>query len=134
MTIKENNADSFNIFLENIDKDCEEIENEIFEKLKKTAPKIVKAELRKIRRKGKVSAERIKHMCNDVKAITTKDTFGYKILKIKGGKKTGPLWHIVNDGTYRSKATHFMDKSMGAIDDVSESVIDAVMSKESKRQ
>lgn len=50
------------------------------------------------------------HMANDVTVKIAKDKYGYKLVKIGGGKQTGTLWHIVNDGTYRSKATHFMDK------------------------
>ena len=49
------------------------------------------------------------HMADDVVIKTGKDKYGYRYAKVGGGKKTGTLWHIVNDGTYKNKATHFMD-------------------------
>ncbi len=52
------------------------------------------------------------HMCSDVTIRTGKDKYGYPYAKVGGGKKTGTKWHLVNDGTYRSKATHFMDNAI----------------------
>lgn len=63
------------------------------------------------------------HMADDVVVRTGKDKYGYRYAKIQGGKQTGTLWHIVNDGTYRSRATHFIDKSISEADkDIQEAI------------
>ena len=128
------NSRSFDDFTDKILENCEDMETKVLEELKKEAPSIVKKELMKVQRRGKLPPGRTKHMHADVKATIAKDKWGYKELKIKGGKQTGSLWHIVNDGTYKSKATHFIDKSMDAIDNITNDVINAVMEEESKKQ
>ena len=69
------------------------------------------------------------HMADDVVVRTGKDKYGYRYAKIQGGKQTGTLWHIVNDGTYRSKATHFMDNSMSEADQDIQNAIDESLRK-----
>jgi len=65
------------------------------------------------------------HIADDVQMSLVADTeLGGKKAKIKGGKKTGTLWHIVNDGTYRSKATHFMDKAMQKVESEMDAIIE----------
>lgn len=124
---------TFDDFTDKILENCEDMETKVLEELKE-APSIVKKELMKVQRSEKLPPRRTKHMYGDVKATISKDKWGYKELKIKGGKQTGSLWHIVNDGTYKSKATHFIDKSMNAIDNLTTDVINAVMEEESKKQ
>lgn len=68
------------------------------------------------------------HMKDDVVLSITEDKeFGGKKAVIKGGKATGTKWHVVNDGTYRSKATHFMDDAIAEVDNKIETILDAVI-------
>lgn len=69
------------------------------------------------------------HMANDVVVRFTKDKYGYRVIKVQGGKSTGTLWHIVNDGTFKNNATHFMDN---AIKD-SETEIQQIIDEELRR-
>jgi len=64
------------------------------------------------------------HMSDDVVIKTGKDKYGYKYAKVGGGKHTGTLWHIVNDGTYRTKATHFMDRTISETEGEIQAIID----------
>ena len=52
------------------------------------------------------------HMRNDVKTSVRDDNQGTIVAVIKGGKYTGYKWHLVNNGTVKSRATHFADKAM----------------------
>ena len=70
------------------------------------------------------------HMADDVHIVTTKDKFGYEVTKVQGGKKTGPLWHLVNDGVYEKAGNHFMDNTLNRADDFIDKSIDDVMRKE----
>ena len=69
------------------------------------------------------------HMADDVVIKTGKDKYGYRYAKVGGGKRTGTLWHIVNDGTYKNRATHFMDNAISQ----SESEVQAIIDKELRR-
>lgn len=64
------------------------------------------------------------HMADDVVIKIGKDKYGYRYAKVCGGPKTGTLWHIVNDGTYKNKATHFMDDAISATEKEIEEIID----------
>ena len=64
------------------------------------------------------------HMADDVKVKTGKDKYGYRYAKVGGGKQTGTLWHIVNDGTYKNQATHFMDNTISETSSEVEGTID----------
>lgn len=65
------------------------------------------------------------HMADDVVIKAGKDKYGYRYAKVGGGKKTGTLWHIVNDGTYKNKATHFMDNVINETSSEVEGTIDS---------
>jgi len=60
--------------------------------------------------------------------------FGGKRARIKGGKDTGTLWHIVDGGTRRSRRRKFLDASMKALDTVTEKELDTALGKEFKRR
>lgn len=64
------------------------------------------------------------HLADDVVIKTGKDKYGYRYAKVGGGKKTGTLWHIVNDGTYKNKATHFMDETIKESETEIQQIID----------
>ena len=101
------------------------------EEIQKESAKIIKArvvgQLNRLRTKTKDANH--KHMADDVSIRTVKDSFGDKVTKIQGGKKTGTLWHIVNDGNYNTGATHFMDKALQEAEQEIQAIIDAELSK-----
>jgi HK97 gp10 family phage protein len=69
------------------------------------------------------------HMADDVVIKFTKDKFGYRIIKVQGGKKTGTLWHVVNDGTFRNRATHFMDNAISSSEEEIQQILDEELRK-----
>lgn len=72
---------------------------------------------------------RVVHMSDDVVIKTGKDKYGYHYAKVGGGKHTGTIWHIVNDGTYKNKATHFMDNAIKESENEIASIIDQELRK-----
>lgn len=84
--------------------------------IKKTG-ELVKAEIESrlagLRRQGKLPKKRDKHMHQDVVMRRRKKD---NVIQVSGGRQTGTLWHIVNDGTYRTHATHFIDFSLNKLD------------------
>jgi len=72
-----------------------------------------------------------KRMVDDVQASLVEDKkFGGKRVRIRGGRQTGPLWHIVDKGTYRSRGTRFIGKAMTDIDNQIDPALDAAMREE----
>ena len=67
------------------------------------------------------------HLKDDVRTRKVKDKFGYDVMRISGSKKTGSKWHLVNDGTYKTAATHFMDNALNASDGEIEAIFDEEM-------
>lgn len=63
------------------------------------------------------------HMSDDVVIKTGKDKYGYRFAKVQGGKQTGTLWHLVNDGTFSTSATHFMDNAISEVESEIEMII-----------
>ena len=63
-------------------------------------------------------------MADDVVIKTGKDKYGYRYAKVGGGKRTGTLWHIVNDGNYKNNATHFMDNALSEVNGEIELILD----------
>lgn len=99
--------------------------------------KVVKARivgnLNKLR--TRTQEEEYKHMADDVHINVAKNKYGDKVLKVQGGKKTGTLWHIVNDGSYnkqvgkRNRATHFIDDALKEAESEIEAIIDDELQK-----
>lgn len=92
------------------------------------------ASVLKVRVVGKLNSIRTQqtdhaHMADDVVIKIGKDKYGYRYAKVGGGKQTGTLWHIVNDGTYKNNATHFMDNVISE----SENEIQAIIDQELRR-
>ena len=102
-------------FITGIAKDAEDIGDKMIKTVGEIAKKLVIAELNKHRR---VLA--IRHrpaLADDVKLSIRKDKYGDRVARISGGKKTGTLWHIVNDGNLHSRPTHFIDNAMKKLDE-----------------
>lgn len=64
------------------------------------------------------------HMADDVVIKSGKDKFGHMYCKVGGGKQTGTLWHLLNDGTYKNAPTHFMDNVVSETNSECEIVVD----------
>lgn len=69
------------------------------------------------------------HMADDVHITNRKDRLGYEVTRINGGKQTGTLWHILNDGNYGHPGNHFMDNTLSKVDDFIDKTIDEEMRK-----
>jgi HK97 gp10 family phage protein len=107
-------------------KDIEQSTDEAATKVLREAGKQLKASIKRHMPKSiKLKAGRTVHMVDDViYSVTADKKYGGKVLRVRGGKKTGTLWHIVNDGTYRSRATHFMDKAIVEVDNQMDGLLD----------
>ena len=103
----------FTAWITGIVGDSEEVCIEVVDALGDLAVKESISELKRIQRKGKLPKARGVHMYQDVRKVKSVK-YGY--VSVGGGKKTATLWHIVNDGTYRSKAHHFMERVINKLD------------------
>lgn len=119
--------DGLEIFLTGIQAESEKIEREMLRKSGDKVRELVIAELNKHRRPLAVRYKGRPAMADDVKRTIRTDRWGYKYVSIRGGKMTGTLWHIVNDGTLHSGPTHFLDRAMKQIDDGIDKIWDEVM-------
>jgi len=108
-------GDTLDVFLRGIEIESEELGKSMLKVVGNKAKELVIANLEKHRR---VSAVRHKPaLADDVKLSIRTDKFGEKYAKVMGGKQTGTLWHIVNDGNLHSRPTHFLDNAMKKIDE-----------------
>jgi len=72
-----------------------------------------------------------KRFIDDIQASLVDDKeFGGKRALVRGGRDTGTLWHILNNGTRRSRATNFMDKAIADVDGKLDATLDIVMREE----
>jgi HK97 gp10 family phage protein len=108
-------GDTLDVFLRGIEIESEELGKSMLKVVGNKAKELVIANLEKHRR---VLAVRHKPaLADDVKLSIRTDKFGEKYAKVMGGKQTGTLWHIVNDGNLHSRPTHFLDNAMKKIDE-----------------
>lgn len=119
MNIRDTESEDFNAWIEGIGKDGINATIVVAEELAGLAKKEAIIELHKLKRRGVLPKKRKLHMFQDVVVVSSPR---YKRMEVGGGKETGTLWHIVNDGTYRTNATHFMDNVVSKIDAVAEAV------------
>lgn len=77
------------------------------------AKKTAERELFRLKRQGKLPIKRGEHMHQDV--VISKSKKKGRVT-VGGGKITGTLWHLVDEGTYRMSATHFIDKILNVLD------------------
>ena len=117
-------SDKLEVVLGTLSRECERAGLDA----QKEGAQVVKSEVIKrlnaIRTSDEKARTRIKHMCDDVQISTRKDEWGGTVVKVQGGKTTGTLWHIVNDGTYRTEPTHFMDLALNSIENDLENILD----------
>ncbi|MBU5425013.1 HK97 gp10 family phage protein [Tissierella pigra] len=124
---KENDADSFDVFLSGILEDSEEAEKKMLQEAGEQVKEYVIANLNKHRR---VLAKRYygrPAMADDVKVSIVTNKQGFKVARVYGGKKTGTLWHLVNDGNLHSIGIHFMDGALARMDGTIDKLWDEIM-------
>ena len=124
-TEKDNNT--FEVFLKGISAESEDTEKKMLKEAGEHVKKDVVANLNKHRR---VLAKRYKGrpaMADDVKISIRKDKDGNLAAKVQGGKRTGTLWHLVNDGHLHAMPTHFMDNALKSLDNDIDDMWDKVM-------
>ena len=93
----------------------------------KEAADLTKAAIIKNLPRSNISKEDYVHMQDDVQAGVRTNKDGELYASIRGGKKTGTKWHLLNDGTHNMNATHFMDKAMAEVGPQIEAILDKEM-------
>ena len=111
--IDKDSKDNFDVWIGNILKDSETCIEEVSNELADLAVEDTERKLLSLKRKGKLPSVRGVHMHQDVKKVKSKK-YGY--ISIGGGEKTATLYHIINDGTYKNFATHFLDQVVRNMD------------------
>lgn len=127
MSMRYEGTDKLEVFLGNLEIECKMAGEDIQRESAKVIKAKVVGQLNKVRTTNR--KENHKHMADDVSIRTVKDEFGGKVTKVQGGKKTGSLWHIVNDGNYGTNGNHFMDKALKEAEPEIQAIIDAGLSK-----
>lgn len=94
------------------------------ERILKKSGKAIKGNVRINLKRSKINCPDYKHMVDDIQESTYKNKYGNKTTRVRGGKKTGRKWHLLNDGTYKMDATHFMDKALMDSEEEINSIID----------
>lgn len=94
------------------------------ERILKKSGKAIKGNVKINLKRSTVDKPDYKHMIDDIQESTYKNKYGNKTTRVRGGKKTGRKWHLLNDGTYKMDATHFMDKSLIQSEEEINSIID----------
>lgn len=122
---QENNGDSLEAFFNEIIIESEDLEKKMLKAGSEEAEKDLKQELLALKRDGIDRPNGRPALADDIVTVLEKDKWGTKSVKIRGGKLTGTLWHLVNDGTLHARATHFMDRVLQGLD----SRIDSLWSK-----
>ena len=106
-------SENIKVWLSDVESDIQGAAIETIEEYGDLAKSIAEKELFALRRDGKLPVRRGKHMYQDVKVSKNKKKGR---VTVGGGKLTGTLWHIVDEGTYNTDATHFIDKILNALD------------------
>ena len=83
-------------------------------------------------RSKKVKKKKIPHMQDDVEFTIKTSSKGERYVSVRGGKKTGKLWHLVNDGHVAEDGTvvagkHFIESAIAQSDKEIEGIIDSFL-------
>lgn len=99
-------------------------------KIIRECAKVVKANVTKHLARSAVNTPGYTHMQDDVKATIKDDNQGGMVAIIGGGKETAYKWHLVNNGTSKTPATHFADNALSESEEQFNGIVDAVIMKE----
>lgn len=133
MRLRYEDGGKLNVMLDNMINACDETGQSIQHRLAKVVKARIVGNLNRLR--SKTQEEDYKHMADDVHINVAKNKYGDKVLKVQGGKRTGTLWHIVNDGSYnmlvgkRNRATHFIDDALKDAESEIDNIIDDELQK-----
>ena len=120
MDVKIDNKD-VTLWLKEIEVSAKVTGIEVVDELGDYTKTVTEQELRAIKRVDPLSKSRTKHLYEDVE----KKNYGKgRTVVVQGGKETRTLWHIVNDGTYRSKPHHFIDRVLNRVEPRVKSLLD----------
>lgn len=128
---------NFKDVLSSIEQEFKDVTNTLIDNRKTIARDIVKVVRKNVEKELPQSdpnapsknydGTRYVHMRKDIKTAIRDRSDGATYMTIRGGKYTGYKWHMVNNGTSNSRATHFIDKAMDKSNDEINSIInDAV--------
>ena len=124
---REHNEDTLEVYLSSIVTDSEETEREM---LKNAGEELKEFMIQSLNRHRRVLAIRYRGrpaMADDVKLTVRVSKWGEKYARVMGGKKTGTLWHLVNDGNLHSTPTHFMDSALAKLEGEIDKIWDKTM-------
>lgn len=121
MTMTSQDTVDLSSWLRKVELDTGEYGIEVIDELGDITKKEAEKELKAIERKGKMYDNRTVHMYQDVIKTTQKKGL---VAVIKGDEETGRLWHIVDQGTYRSKPHHFIDRVLNSVGGQIDKVLD----------
>jgi len=127
LDFKENNADTLDTYLSSVLKDSDKTEKEMLKEAGEAVKVFVVKNLDKHRRILAIRYKGRPAMADDVKVSIRTNKWGNKYAKVMGGKMTGTLWHLVNDGNLHSTPTHFMDGAIDRLDQDIDKVWDKTM-------
>lgn len=123
----EKDGESFDVFLKEITADSEQAERDMLREAGEQVKEYVVANLNRHRRALTVRYKGRPAMADDVKISIRKDKWGGSYARVMGGKRTGTLWHLVNDGNLHSTPTHFMDEALNKLDSDIDNIWDEVV-------
>jgi len=118
-------------FIEDISTSTEAAKDKFLKKAGKEAKHAVIKHIPRDTSTRRRNAGRVR-LADDVRAnlVTDKD-FGGKMMRIRGGKATGTLWHLVDSGgRWNRKPTNFMDKAIADVDGVLDPLLGIALSEE----
>ena len=113
---REYNDDTLEAYLSGILNDSEDTEAKMLKEAGEKVKAFVIADLNKHRRALSTRYKGRPAMADDVKISIRTAPYGGRYARVMGGKMTGTLWHLVNDGNLHSTATHFMDGALANLD------------------
>ena len=116
LDFKKDGGDTLDVYLSSIEKDSEKTEKEMLKEAGEKVKEYIVANLNRHRRVLAVRYKGRPAMADDVKVYRRTNKWGDKYTKVQGGKMTGTLWHLVNDGNLHSTPTHFMDGALARLD------------------
>lgn len=115
--------DNLEVFLSEIEGASEKVSI----KFLRRAGKIVQQKVIDSITRSTVDKPNYRHMKDDVLMRVERDEYGHRAARIRGSKKTGSKWHLLNDGTYKMRGTHFMDKALNDAESEIDHVLDETM-------
>ena len=109
-------GDTLEVYLASIEEDSEKTEKEMLKEAGDKVKEYIVANLNKHRRVLAIRHKGRPAMADDVKISIRMGKRGYRSAKVMGGKMTGTLWHLVNDGNLHATGIHFMDGALARLE------------------